>query len=368
MFRIGILLTAVASILPTNLLGADEASELKEKILAAWKAREQKVTRFKVVMDAEHTESAALHRRRLNRPDDETIGEAKRKVRSISLASDGVKYAYQYYILNSDSPCRFVTNGEVATDYYPNRDTSGASHTALVWDHARFGLHRAPFASPILLLYRPATFLTMGESPPEITVFPSPVSIDSFECCEMELNHGSLIDRLFLDVHNAFIVRHTVHEHTIYVGDPDAPPRVAKSAEMRLNYKGEAGGLPRLESWTITSYDPSGNGSTYNSCIASVVSVALDTALREEEFDPYAFPEGTIVAGIVSGKAVDLWIQGKDGQRLPVEPYTPPRDVDQFKEQLKPNRTASIWIFVVSGCILMLALILLWRRASQGKA
>jgi hypothetical protein len=356
------LIAAISLAIPASAALADEAAELKEKILAAWKLREEKVRSFKVHWNSEVEQSARLRRFRLKAPDDHTIEGKIEKRRGLSLAGDGNKYAQTFYHLDVDLPSRFVTDGQVATDYY--NSTLNDIITGLVWNHARFTVYRGE-SLPLILCYRPWSYLVMGESPTELTANPIKSTVDDRECIVADVRIGPFIDRLTLDLQSDFIVRRItvlVQPSATEEAELGGPLQPTVIDEFRIHYRQAASPLSEIRSWELDHYDLTYPGTLAYSYRAKVTKAEINTELPKEEFDPYDFPVGTRVYSMdEEGESKGLWIQGPKGERLPWKELPLPKLQDEIAKELGKGNSYSLVLLCVSVLIFVTALTLWWR-------
>jgi hypothetical protein len=364
------LIAAISLAIPASAALADEATELKEKVFAAWKAREEKVPRFTVTWDAEYTQSledARLYAlvRRAPMP---TSGWTS-PMNGFSLSMDKEKIALDYYLIGEKggTKSRLINIGTVQTEFIrlPHESYGRAN----VHGSVEFSSPRQWMVSPVFFLYRSSMCFTTTERPTALTATVETQSSTRKGRIILIENTESKMIRYFLGPEPHFVVeriesdRRRTEESSPGTDSPEST--FDRVLELDVEYTPTArDALPRIAGWKVTKWENWEKKEFSARFTARVTNTVFVETFPASQFDPYDFPVGTRV---FEGKSGDgLWIQGENGQREPYVATMPAESVrphpPEFADSLRRPTSLYEYGFFCSLLVFVLALLAWWWR------
>jgi hypothetical protein len=310
MNRLVIAAATVLAFLPRLIVAEDHTGALKERILETWRTREAKTSRFRVTWDATTLKpKGASNGWEGGLLDRDQITSHPRE----RFAAEGNKFAYRFHTVGSTNRTAgktdwIITNGETATSYTLSTDGSRGSGRFL--PDAKFTELGIVTLWPIVSLYRPITFLESQQAT-DLTIDAGPIGVDGVDCHKVSFSASNRHYDLYITADAGKlpiltrVFRDRERNHAIQV--------------IRTTFVQDVIETPTLRGWKVDSVSPYTN-SLYLSISAKTKTTDFQDDFPEDEFDPLAFPAGTLVFKAIDNTRDDVRVQGSDGQLTPYVP------------------------------------------------
>jgi hypothetical protein len=349
-----------------------DKAALKQKVLAAWKAREAKVASFWVKWDATSEVSREYSP---GSPASEFKNGLRRKShKGLGIAWSGAKMSYRYASFGKGGDNRFATNGVKSSDYYTR--TGVFSGQATVRENGELQYQHLASVNAVTYLYRPMTCFFSSRGRVGMSVEPAPGRKRETCLCCIAMEDEQLTIRMELDPTKEFVPL-VIEGISVSPDDREALLNgVAESSawtgsdvhvyvKTLVEYSAPSGDIPVLKGFMDEVKSSTSEAGILYRMSARVRSTLLNSEIPESEFDPSTFPDGTL---LMTESGEPIHVIGKNG--VP-EPYVDERyRIDTRSPALKASLESNEgeWariVFIASLVLLAGGIFAMWLRRSR---